>query len=290
MERSGMRGCAEMVAPDFVALNPGYARWAPLLAVSACRRDRVGANIKEMFLPRASLARPDFLILTKRKKLFDRSGGRRAASGRPRAASSLVQLASCEHWSLFQQEGLMHSMRLVSVVLVAAAAMGLQASAARADGATAWSTNAAACVPVSASGYSVTAGAVTAGAGVTVTLYCGITRAALTGGFANIQITHKGGAGVVTGGVGTTGARAVIPARGLVTAELIEMSKATGDENVRCGVQPKGSTTIKTESNLCSNSSQIDFNNNFYYVRIVLRSGIVAGQLETVYGSALTGR
>ncbi len=185
----------------------------------------------------------------------------------------------------------MHSMRLVNVVLVIAAWMGFQASAAQAAGATAWSTNAAACVPVSASGYSVTAGAVTAGGGVTVTLYCGITRAALTGGFANIELTYKGGGRVVVGGgTSTTGARAALPAGGLLTSELIEMSKATGDENVRCGIKAKGSATIKTESNLCSNSSNIDFNKNFYYVRIVLRSGIIAGQLGTIYGSSLTAR
>ena len=71
----------------------------------------------------------------------------------------------------------MQSMRLMGA-LIAATWMGFHSSTARAD-VTTWSTNAAACVPVSASGVFVTAGAVTAGAGVTVTLYCGLTKSSL---------------------------------------------------------------------------------------------------------------
>jgi hypothetical protein len=181
----------------------------------------------------------------------------------------------------------MQSMRLMGVVLIAAMWMGFHASAARAD-VTTWSTNAAACVPVSASGLYVTAGAVTAGAGVTVTLYCGITKSALAGAFDSIEITYKGGVsgGVLTGGVNTTAVRVSILTGGVVTSELIEMPKATGAETVKCGIQPKGSSAIETDRNLCENSN-VDFDKNFYYLRMVLKSGIITGQQETIYGSSL---
>jgi hypothetical protein len=180
----------------------------------------------------------------------------------------------------------MRSTRLVGAVLVGATWMGFHSPMALA--ATAWSTNAAACVPVSAAGVSIAAGAVTAKAGTTVTLYCAITQGALTGGFDSIEITYKGGVSVVSGGGGSTRAAAGPQFGGLVTSELIEMSKASGAETVRCGIQPPGSTGIATKSNFCSNSN-LDFNNSFYYLRIVLRSGIIAGQQETVYGSSLIG-
>jgi hypothetical protein len=66
------------------------------------------------------------------------------------------------------------------------------------------------------------------------------------------------------------------------------MSKATGVETVRCGVKSKGSATITSQSMLCENSSNLDFNKSFFYVRIVLKSGIIAGQLQTIYGTSLT--
>jgi hypothetical protein len=187
---------------------------------------------------------------------------------------------------LSEQEGIMQSMRLMGV-LIAATCMGFHSSTARAD-VTTWSTNAAACVPVSASGVFVTAGAVTAGGGVTVTLYCGITKSSLPGSFDTIELTYKGGGfgGVITGGVDTTAARASILIGGVVTSELIEMPKATGAETVKCGIQSKGSPAVATERNLCENSN-VDFEKNFYYLRIVLKSGIITGQQETVYGSSL---
>jgi hypothetical protein len=80
---------------------------------------------------------------------------------------------------------------------------------------------------------------------------------------------------------------AVILTRGVVTSELIEMSKATGDETVKCGIQSRGSSVIATEKQFCENSN-VDFNQNFYYLRIVLKSGIITGQQETIYGSSLT--
>ena len=164
----------------------------------------------------------------------------------------------------------MRSMRLVGLVLVAATWIGFHS--ATAEAATAWSANGAGCVPVGTAGVHVAAGAVTAGAGVTVTLYCAITRAALVGGFKHIEITYKGR----------------VAANVFTTSELIEMSKATGAETVRCGVKSQSSTTIKTMSNLCSNSTNLDFNSNFYYVRIVLKSGNIVGQLQTIYGTSLT--
>jgi hypothetical protein len=196
----------------------------------------------------------------------------------------------------------MQSMRLAGAALIVAGCVGFQPATALAD-ATAWSTDAAACVPVSTSGLTITAGAVTAGAGATVTLYCGITRAALTGGFDSIEITYKGSPGIVLGnanaGNATVGeastatagsaeerTAAIIPAGSSLTSELIEMSKATGNETVKCGIQAKNAPTVTSELNLCENSV-VDFNRNFYYVRIVLRSGIIALQQRTVFGSSL---
>ena len=109
----------------------------------------------------------------------------------------------------------MRSTRLVGAVLVGATWMGFHSPMALA--ATAWSTNAAACVPVSAAGVSIAAGAVTAKAGTTVTLYCAVTQGALTGGFDSIEITYKGGVSVVSGGGGSTRAAAGPQFGGLVT-------------------------------------------------------------------------
>ena len=181
----------------------------------------------------------------------------------------------------------MQSMRLTGMVLVAATWMGFQPSVAHAD-VIAWSTNAAACVPVSASGLSVTAGAVTAGGGVTATLYCGITKSALPGGFDTIEIIYKGGAGLV-GNAPVSAKKGVVAiprGAGFVTSELIEMLKATGAETVKCGIKSKGSSTIVPQSYLCENS-EMDFEKKFYYLRIVLNSGLLAGQLVTIYGSSL---
>lgn len=178
----------------------------------------------------------------------------------------------------------MRSTRLMGVVVIAATC-SFSSSIALAD-ATSWSTNAAACVPINASGLIVTGGAVTEGAGTTATLYCGITRSALAGAFDSIEITYKGGESVIIGGANAAPAVVLPQLKGLVASELIEISKATGEETVKCGIQPPGSSAITTKSMLCNNSN-VDFNNNFYYLRIVLQSGILAGQLETVYGSSL---
>ena len=62
--------------------------------------------------------------------------------------------------------------------------------------------------------------------------------------------------------------------------------KATGAETVKCGIQSKGSPAIATERNLFRDSN-VDFDKNFYYLRIVLKSGIITGPQETVYGSSL---
>jgi hypothetical protein len=182
----------------------------------------------------------------------------------------------------------MRSTRLIGVVLAAATGLGFHPSIAQAD---AWSTNAAACVPVSQSGLFVTAGAVTAQPGSTVTLYCGIPPAALAGAFNTIEITYEGGAGVVAGGGTNAPQVPVLPNfAGRVSAELIEMSKATGDEApAKCGIVPKGSASIATARQICENSN-VDFNNNFYYLRIIVKSGIIAFQQMTVYGSSLTAR
>ena len=61
----------------------------------------------------------------------------------------------------------MRAMRLVGVVLIFASWMGFHSS--RAQAAVVWSTNGSSCVPVgSSTGVHVAAGAVTAGAGITV--------------------------------------------------------------------------------------------------------------------------
>ena len=65
------------------------------------------------------------------------------------------------------------------------------------------------------------------------------------------------------------------------------MSKATGTEAAqpKCGITPKASATIVTERMECRNS-QMDFDHNFYYLRIIVKSGIFAFQQMTVYGSS----
>jgi hypothetical protein len=163
--------------------------------------------------------------------------------------------------------------------------MGFHPSTVRAD-MPFWSTNAAACVPVSAFGLNVTAGAVAAGAGAIVTLSCPFNPA---GVFDTIEITYKGGGFVMppqgsTGDVNTMAA--VILNGGLVTSDLIEISKATGAETVKCSVQSKGSSTIVTERNLCQDS-KMDRLQNIYYVRIVVKSGFNAAQQATIYGTSL---
>lgn len=191
----------------------------------------------------------------------------------------------------------MQSTRLMGAILIAATWMGFHPSTARAD-VTVWSTSATACVPVNTSGLSVTPVAVTAAAGVTVTLNCAITTK--PGDFNSIEITYMGGGFVLpplaraqtstsqssTDDLNTMAA--VILRGGLVTSELVETSKATGVETVsKCGIQSKGSSTIATEVALCQGSSTIDFNKNFYSLRIILKSGLIAGSLMTVYGSSL---
>ena len=173
----------------------------------------------------------------------------------------------------------MQSTRLIGVVLVATG-LGFHPSIAEADP-SAWSTSAGACVP--ASGFSVTGGAVTAEPGTTVTLNCNIPP--LAGGFNSIGITYKGGKTIVVGGNVPAGAN--LPAGWLATAEVIEMSKTTGVESSsHCARKAEGSAVVKEELNLCENSS-LDFSNNYYYMRIVVRSGLAAEQQITVYGSSL---
>jgi hypothetical protein len=179
---------------------------------------------------------------------------------------------------------IMQLMRPLGAVLVAAVWMSFVPSTARADS-IAWSTNAAACVPVSASGHSVTAGAVTAGSGATVTLYCGLDKS--PGGFDTIEITYKGGGGLDNAPVNAKKKGIVVGGgAGFVTSELIAMEKATGAETVRCGIRPKASSGIASARNLCENS-ELNFQRDFYYLRIVLKSGMLAGQVETVYGTSL---
>jgi hypothetical protein len=180
----------------------------------------------------------------------------------------------------------MPSTRLIGVVLVTSMGLGCHPSIAEAG--VTWSTNAAACVPVSESGLSVTAGAVTALGGSTVTLYCGITPAALARASDSIEITYKGGAGVVSGGANAPPVTAPLPqSTGSVSADLIEMPKLTGAEApIKCGIKPQGSATIATARQFCE-ESEVDFSKNFYYLRIIVKSGTIAFQQMTVYGSSL---
>jgi hypothetical protein len=170
----------------------------------------------------------------------------------------------------------MRPLSLAGAILVVTAWTGLHTAQAQPASRppTAWSASGAGCVPTKQSGLQVNAGAVTAGAGVTATLYCNITTR-LTEGFNHIDLTYKGGANAAQ--------------RVFTTAELIQMSKETGLETVNCGVQSRGAAAIKTDFQQCRNS-ELNFNENFYYVRIVLRSGNVLGQLQTIYGTSLTAR
>jgi hypothetical protein len=87
-----------------------------------------------------------------------------------------------------------------------------------------------------------------------------------------------------TGDVNTMAA--VILNGGVVTSDLIEISKATGAETVKCSVQSKGSSTIVTERNLCQDS-KMELLQNIYYVRIAVKSGFNAAQQATIYGTSL---
>ena len=110
---------------------------------------------------------------------------------------------------------------------------------------TLWSTSAVGCVPVSASGLIVTAGAVTATAGNTVTLYCGgpATESDIRFNVSHIEITYKGGGIAEPTEALDTQAAARLGQffRGIATAELIEVSKETGAETTKCAVQSNGS-------------------------------------------------
>jgi hypothetical protein len=162
-------------------------------------------------------------------------------------------------------------MRIVQMLGVIVFAMtGMALHIPRAEAAAAWAVNGGSRVPVGTVGVNVAAGAVTAGAGATVTLYCAVNSQ--VPGFQAIEMTYKGPSG----------------SKMFTTAALIGMSKATGVETdpPLCTIRVKSSNTIATEYGLC-NSSALDFVHNYYYIRIVLKSGIVAGQLQTVYGISL---
>jgi hypothetical protein len=191
---------------------------------------------------------------------------------------------------LSEQEEIMQSLRLTGLFFVAAMLTGFQSSTARAD-ATAWMTSAAACVPVNSPGLIVMGGAVSVGGGSTVTLYCNVP--VLAGAFDAIEITYRAG-GVIQptplarsqSAAGDVNSIERVILVGGVFSELIEISKTTGAETTKCGVYPQGSATVASQKNLCS-SPNVDFNKNFYYVRIVLKSGIIAGSQEAVYGTSL---
>ena len=142
----------------------------------------------------------------------------------------------------------------------------LSSSTAQAE-VTVWSTNAAACVPVSASGVIVTA-AITAGAGNTVTLllrhYAVCSCRGLCQEYRNNLQKRWRFRGVITGGLNTRAARAKL--NGVATLELIEMSKQTGAETVKCGVQSKGSLQIATERNHARTPNSISNKNLLDYV------------------------
>ena len=159
---------------------------------------------------------------------------------------------------------------------------------------TLWSTSAVGCVPVSASGLIVTAGAVTATAGNTVTLYCGgpATESDIRFNVSHIEITYKGGGIAEPTEALDTQAAARLGQffRGIATAELIEVSKETGAETTKCAVQSNGSFQTATDAGKCSDLWVPNFPKNFYYVRIMVRSGLFAGQDMSVYGTSLTLR
>ena len=133
-----------------------------------------------------------------------------------------------------------------------------------------WTENGASCVPVGTTGVNVSAGAVTAGSGTTVILYCPVVRSDVNGSsVTTLGIIYKGN---VAANVNTT-------------AEFVEMSRTTGVETIKGTVVSTGSSTIVAQ--LANVSAGINFNNNFYYVRVTLKSGTIVGQLQTIYGVSL---
>lgn len=142
-----------------------------------------------------------------------------------------------------------------------------------ANAATIWSTGGATCTPVSYTGYNVSAGAVTAGAGTTVTLYCAVGKSETTAGAYNkIEIIHKG----------TTSGTTVN-----IQADLIRLDRSTGTETVLATVTGGSSATVISSSAYYLTTNAFDWNTYFYYVKVRLTSGVVAGQLQTLYGVSL---
>jgi hypothetical protein len=88
--------------------------------------------------------------------------------------------------------------------------------------------------------------------------------------------------------VWSTSATACVPVStsGLSVTPVAVTAAAGVTVTLNCAIT-KGSSTITTEVNLCQGSSIIDFNKNFYSLRIVLKSGITTGSQMTVYGSSL---
>lgn len=190
--------------------------------------------------------------------------------------------------ALFSRVGIMQSRRLMGVAVIAATCMCFHPYA---HAYSLWSTSAVGCVPVSASGLVVTAGAVTATVGNTVTLYCG-GPTSIGRPVTHIEISYKGGGTPEPTEARDTQAAARLDQffRGIATAEFIEVSKETGAETSKCAVQSNGSFQIATDAGKCSETGSIpNIDKNFYYVRIMVKSGLFAGQDMSVYAYRLVG-
>lgn len=73
----------------------------------------------------------------------------------------------------------------------------------------------------------------------------------------------------------------------MVRAELREVSRATEQVTVKCAVQPElVGGGPRTARSLC-NSSEVDFNRNYYYVQVEIRDSPATPGAGVFVGSVL---
>ncbi len=123
-----------------------------------------------------------------------------------------------------------------------------------------WSAAVSGCV-ANATGLEVYGSNVYNHGGGTVFLFCTIAPAELRTAFDTIEVGYNAGNWPTAGAGGD-----------MVRAELREVSRATEQVTVKCAVQPElvGGAGPRTARNLC-NSSEVDFNRNYYYVQVEIR-------------------
>jgi hypothetical protein len=98
----------------------------------------------------------------------------------------------------------------------------------------------------------------------------------LRAGFDTIEVSYNAGNWPTTGDGGD-----------MVRAELREVSRATEQVTVKCAVQPQlVGGGPRTARNLC-NSSEVDFNRNYYYVQVEIRDSPATAGDGVFVGSVL---